>query len=184
MPVAILQEMQQRLPAARFWNIYGQTEIAPTATVLGPEDQIRKAGSAGRPVLNVETIIVDDACSEVPRGEVGEIVHRSPQLLTGYFRDEAKTADAFAGGWFHSGDLGVMDEEGYITVVDRKKDMIKTGGQARDLHRQPAAQPQRQDPQAQPAHGLRGQHLNSQFRLTIRKVIFTIWGYECPCRRT
>ena len=129
MPVAILQEMQQRLPAARFWNIYGQTEIAPTATVLAPEDQIRKAGSAGRPVLNVETIIVDDACSEVPRGEVGEIVHRSPQLLTGYFRDEAKTAEAFAGGWFHSGDLGVMDEEGYITVVDRKKDMIKTGGE-------------------------------------------------------
>jgi fatty-acyl-CoA synthase len=129
MPVAILQEMQQRLPGARFWNIYGQTEIAPTATVLGPEDQLRKAGSAGRPVLNVETIIVDDDCQEVPRGVVGEIVHRSPQLLLGYYHDEARTAEAFAGGWFHSGDLGVMDEEGYITVVDRKKDMIKTGGE-------------------------------------------------------
>jgi fatty-acyl-CoA synthase len=129
MPVAILQEMQQRLPGARFWNIYGQTEIAPTATVLGPEDQLRKAGSAGRPVLNVETLIVDDDCREVPRGTVGEIVHRSPQLLLGYYRDEARTAEAFAGGWFHSGDLGVMDDEGYITVVDRKKDMIKTGGE-------------------------------------------------------
>ncbi len=129
MPVAILQEMQQRLPGARFWNIYGQTEIAPTATVLGPEDQIRKAGSAGKPVLNVETIIVDDDCNELPRGMVGEIVHRSPQLLVGYYRNEEKTAEAFAGGWFHSGDLGVMDEEGYITVVDRKKDMIKTGGE-------------------------------------------------------
>jgi len=129
MPVAILQEMQQRLPGARFWNIYGQTEIAPTATVLGPEDQIRKAGSAGRPVLNVDTRIVDEDCNEVPRGTVGEIVHRSPQLLTGYYRNEEKTAEAFAGGWFHSGDLGVMDAEGYITVVDRKKDMIKTGGE-------------------------------------------------------
>jgi len=129
MPVAILEEMQQRLPGARFWNIYGQTEIAPTATMLGPEDQIRKAGSAGKPALNVETIIVDDDCRELPRGEVGEIVHRSPQLLLGYFRDPERTADAFAGGWFHSGDLGVMDEEGYITVVDRKKDMIKTGGE-------------------------------------------------------
>jgi fatty-acyl-CoA synthase len=129
MPVAILEEMQQRLPRARFWNIYGQTEIAPTATVLGPEDQIRKAGSAGKPALNVETIIVDDDCREVPRGEIGEIVHRSPQLLSGYFKDEIRTAEAFAGGWFHSGDLGVMDEEGYITVVDRKKDMIKTGGE-------------------------------------------------------
>jgi fatty-acyl-CoA synthase len=129
MPVAILQEMQQRLPSARFWNIYGQTEIAPTATVLGPEDQIRKAGSAGRPVLNVETMIADDDCVEVPRGTVGEIVHRSPQLLLGYLNDPKKTEEAFAGGWFHSGDLGVMDEEGYITVVDRKKDMIKTGGE-------------------------------------------------------
>ena len=129
MPVAILQEMQQRLPGARFWNIYGQTEIAPTATVLGPEDQIRKAGSAGRPVLNVETMIADGDCVEVPRGTVGEIVHRSPQLLLGYLNDPKKTEEAFAGGWFHSGDLGVMAEEGYITVVDRKKDMIKTGGE-------------------------------------------------------
>jgi fatty-acyl-CoA synthase len=125
----VLKELQERLPGARLWNFYGQTEIAPTATVLGPEDQIRKAGSAGRPVLNVETRIVDEAGSETPRGVVGEIVHRSPQLLIGYYRDEVRTAEAFAGGWFHSGDLGVMDDEGYLTVVDRKKDMIKTGGE-------------------------------------------------------
>ena len=62
-------------------------------------------------------------------GEVGEIVHRSPQLLQGYFNDEARTAAAFEGGWFHSGDLATVDEEGYITVVDRKKDMIKSGGE-------------------------------------------------------
>ncbi len=129
MPVAVLQEMQRRLPRVRFWNFYGQTEIAPTATVLGPEDQIRKAGSAGRPVLNVETRIVDDAGHPLPAGVMGEIVHRSPQLLSGYFRDEGRTAEAFAGGWFHSGDLGVMDDEGFLTVVDRKKDMIKTGGE-------------------------------------------------------
>jgi fatty-acyl-CoA synthase len=66
---------------------------------------------------------------EMPPGEIGEIVHRSPQLLTGYWRDPEKTATAFAGGWFHSGDLGVMDPEGFITVVDRKKDMIKSGGE-------------------------------------------------------
>ncbi|MDB5999701.1 MAG: AMP-dependent synthetase and ligase [Rhizobacter sp.] len=129
MPVAVLQELQQRLPGARLWNFYGQTEIAPTATVLQPEDQIRKAGSAGQAALNVETCIVDDDGREVPAGTVGEIVHRSPQLLSGYYRDEVRTAEAFAGGWFHSGDLGVMDDEGYLTVVDRKKDMIKTGGE-------------------------------------------------------
>ena len=129
MPVAVLREMQERLPGVRFWNFYGQTEIAPTATVLLPEDQLRKAGSAGRAVLNVETRIVDDDGKDVPAGVMGEIVHRSPQLLSGYFRDEQKTSEAFAGGWFHSGDLGIMDEEGYLTVVDRKKDMIKTGGE-------------------------------------------------------
>ena len=129
MPVAVLHEMAERLPAVRLWNFYGQTEIAPLATVLKPEDQLRKAGSAGRAVLNVETRVVDDALRDVAPGEVGEIVHRSPQLLTGYFNDPERTAAAFEGGWFHSGDLATVDEEGYITVVDRKKDMIKTGGE-------------------------------------------------------
>jgi fatty-acyl-CoA synthase len=129
MPVEVLKEMQRRLPKVRLWNLYGQTEIAPMATVLKPRDQLRKAGSAGRPALNVETRVVDEAMNDVPVGAVGEIVHRSPQLLQGYFNDPARTAEAFAGGWFHSGDLATVDEEGYITVVDRKKDMIKSGGE-------------------------------------------------------
>jgi fatty-acyl-CoA synthase len=129
MPVEVLKEMARRLPQVRLWNFYGQTEIAPLATVLKPEDQMRKAGSAGRPVLNVETRVVDDRMVDVAPGQVGEIVHRSPQLLLGYYRDDEKTEAAFAGGWFHSGDLATVDEEGYVTVVDRKKDMIKTGGE-------------------------------------------------------
>ncbi len=129
MPVAVMQEILQRLPGLRLWNLYGQTEIAPLATMLGPDDQLRKPGSCGRAVLNVETRVVDDAMRDVRPGEVGEIVHRSPQLLSGYFHDDARTAAAFAGGWFHSGDLATIDDEGFITVVDRKKDMIKTGGE-------------------------------------------------------
>ena len=129
MPVAVLEEIGRRLPKVRLWNFYGQTEIAPLATVLKPEDQVRKAGSAGRAVLNVETRVVDDRMEDVRPGEVGEIVHRSPQLQKGYFNDEERTDAAFAGGWFHSGDLATIDEEGYITVVDRKKDMIKSGGE-------------------------------------------------------
>jgi len=129
MPVEVLRELAARLPAVRLWNFYGQTEIAPLATVLRPEDQLRKAGSAGRPVLNVETRVVDDDLRDVAPGQVGEIVHRSPQLLAGYFHDDERTAAVFAGGWFHSGDLATVDDEGYITVVDRKKDMIKTGGE-------------------------------------------------------
>jgi fatty-acyl-CoA synthase len=129
MPVEVLRELASRLPAVRLWNFYGQTEIAPLATVLRPDEQLRKAGSAGRPVLNVETRVVGDDMRDVAPGEVGEIVHRSPQLLTGYFHDDERTAAAFEGGWFHSGDLATIDEDGYITVVDRKKDMIKTGGE-------------------------------------------------------
>jgi fatty-acyl-CoA synthase len=66
---------------------------------------------------------------DVKPGEVGEIVHRSPHLMNGYFNDPEKTAASFEGGWFHSGDLATIDDEGYITVVDRKKDMIKSGGE-------------------------------------------------------
>jgi len=105
MPVEVLRQIQQRIPQLRLWNLYGQTEIAPVATVLKPEDQLRKPGSAGRPVLHVETRVVDDDGREVAVGEIGEVVHRSPQLLTEYFRNPEKTAEAFAGGWFHSGDL-------------------------------------------------------------------------------
>lgn len=129
MPVEVLLEMQRRLARVRLWNFYGQTEIAPLATVLKPEDQLRKAGSAGRAALNVETRVVNDDGCDVEVGEIGEIVHRSPQLLSGYFKDEEKTREAFHGAWFHSGDLARLDDEGYITVVDRKKDMIKTGGE-------------------------------------------------------
>jgi fatty-acyl-CoA synthase len=129
MPVEILKELNQRLPEAQFYNFYGQTEVAPLATVLKPGEQIRKAGSAGKPSLNVETKIVDDEGNEVPSGCVGEIVHRTSHAMLGYFRDPEKTQAAFLGGWFHSGDLGIMDDEGFITVVDRKKDMIKSGGE-------------------------------------------------------
>lgn len=129
MPVEVLKELAARLPAVRLWNLYGQTEIAPLATMLSPEDQLRKPGSCGKAVLNVETRVVNDAMEDVTVGEVGEIVHRSPHLMLGYFNDPEKTAAAFEGGWFHSGDLATVDDEGYITVVDRKKDMIKTGGE-------------------------------------------------------
>jgi fatty-acyl-CoA synthase len=131
MPVEVLKELARRLPDVGFWNLYGQTEIAPLATMLGPDDQLRKPGSCGRAVLNVETRVVDDAGHDVRpgSGEVGEIVHRSPHLMLGYFHDEERTRAAFQGGWFHSGDLATIDEEGFITVVDRKKDMIKTGGE-------------------------------------------------------
>ncbi|MEU6712066.1 acyl-CoA synthetase [Nonomuraea sp. NPDC046802] len=129
MPVEVLKEIAARLPEVRLFNFYGQTEMAPVATILGPDEQLTRLGSAGRPALNVETRIVDDQDMPVPPGVVGEIVHRSPHAMLGYWNDQDKTAEAFRGGWFHSGDLGVMDADGYLSVVDRKKDMIKSGGE-------------------------------------------------------
>jgi fatty-acyl-CoA synthase len=129
MPVEVLRELQVRLPEVRFWNFYGQTEMSPIATILGPEDQLSHPGSAGRAALNVETRVVDDAGNQMAPGQVGAIVHGSPPATLGYYADEAQTIEAFECGRFHSGDLGVMDEEGYLKVVDRKKDMIKTGGE-------------------------------------------------------
>ncbi len=129
MPVEILAEMRERLPNLQLWNFYGQTEMAPLASVLGPDEQDSHPGAAGRPVVNVETAILDDDNVEVEPGLVGEIAHRSPHLMLGYLDDEAKTVEAFRGGWFHSGDLGYYDDHGLLHVVDRKKDMIKTGGE-------------------------------------------------------
>jgi fatty-acyl-CoA synthase len=97
--------------------------------MLGPDEQLSKPGSCGRAVLNVETRVADDAMNDIKPGEVGEIVHRSPHLMLGYFHDDERTRAAFEGGWFHSGDLATVDADGYISVVDRKKDMIKTGGE-------------------------------------------------------
>jgi fatty-acyl-CoA synthase len=129
MPTEILAEIRQRLPGLRLWNFYGQTELAPLASALGPDEQDTHAGAAGRPVVNVETTILDEAENPVPAGILGEIAHRSPHLMLGYLDDPQKTAEAFRSGWFHSGDLGYYDEHGLLHVVDRKKDMIKTGGE-------------------------------------------------------
>lgn len=128
MPVPVLEELRRRLPAAGAWNLYGQSEIGPLATVLRPEEHDERPASAGRPILNVETRVVDEAMRDAPPGVNGEIVHRSPQLLTEYWNKPEETAQAFAGGWFHSGDVGYRDEAGYLYVVDRLKDVINTGG--------------------------------------------------------
>jgi len=129
MPVEIIKQLSVTFRGLQLWNYYGQTEMGPVATILKPEDQLLKPGSAGKPVLNVETRLMDDDGSFVPAGEVGEIVHRSGHVMSGYLNDTEKTDAAFAFEWFHSGDLGRFDDDGYLYVVDRKKDMIKTGGE-------------------------------------------------------
>jgi fatty-acyl-CoA synthase len=128
MPTPILQRLRALLPALGFYNCFGQSEIGPLATVLRPEEHEARPASAGRAIPFVDMRVVDDDLRDVAAGEVGEVVYRSPQLCLGYWKKPDETREAFEGGWFHSGDLARIDAEGFITIVDRKKDVIKTGG--------------------------------------------------------
>ncbi|OKK17452.1 acyl-CoA synthetase [Streptomyces sp. CB00455] len=128
MPVPVLERLRARLPGLAFYNCFGQSEIGPLATVLGPREHEGRMESCGRPVRHVEAKVVDEGGAEVAPGTAGEVVYRSPQLCLGYWNDPQATARAFRDGWFRSGDLAVRDDEGYFTVVDRVKDVINSGG--------------------------------------------------------
>jgi acyl-CoA synthetase (AMP-forming)/AMP-acid ligase II len=127
--VSVLERMAATFPGVPLYNFFGQTEMSPVTCQLPGADFTRKKGSVGRPTVNVEARIVDDDMHDVAPGEVGEIVYRGPTVMLGYWNRPEATAEAFAGGWFHSGDLCRRDDEGYIYVVDRKKDMIISGGE-------------------------------------------------------
>lgn len=129
MPEPIVHELEQRLPESGLYNCYGQSEIAPLATVLTPAEHKARPSSCGRPVSSVCTRIVDPVTGEdCAPGQQGELVHQSPHLMVGYWNKPEETAEAFKDGWFHSGDLGIQDEEGFIYIVDRIKDVVNTGG--------------------------------------------------------
>ncbi|MBT2524460.1 acyl-CoA synthetase [Streptomyces sp. ISL-99] len=128
MPVPVLERLRERLPDLAFYNCFGQSEIGPLATVLGPDEHEGRMDSCGRSVLFVEAKVVDENGAEVPDGTPGEIVYRSPQLCEGYWHKAAETKEAFRDGWFRSGDLATRDSEGYFTIVDRVKDVINSGG--------------------------------------------------------
>ena len=129
MPEALLKQWRRILPQAEWRNYYGQTESSPLGSTLQPEDFERKINTIGKPHTGVEMKIVDKNDREVPVGKVGEIVMRGPFVMKGYFKDEQKTAETLRNGWLHTGDLARFDEEGFLYFVDRKKDMIKTGGE-------------------------------------------------------
>lgn len=130
MPVEILKEILEKFPGAKIYNYYGQTELAPYHTILKAKDATTKLGSAGMGGLNMETRLEETDGTPIEKpGIPGEICGKGPHAMIMYYKDPEKTEEVMKGGWFHSGDIGVMDEDRYITVVDRKKDMIKTGGE-------------------------------------------------------
>jgi len=121
--------MGEAFPRALNVAVFGQTETSPITCVLRGEDSLRKLGSVGQPIPTIQYRIVDAAMNDVPVGEVGEIVYRGPTVMQGYWNKPEETEAAFADGWFHSGDLVKQDEEGFVWVVDRLKDMIISGGE-------------------------------------------------------
>jgi fatty-acyl-CoA synthase len=125
----VLRSMADTFPHTLIVAVFGQTEMSPITCVLDGDDAIRKLGSVGKPIPTIHTRIVDDEMNDVEPGTVGEIVYRGPTMMQEYWQNPTATAEAFAGGWFHSGDLVRQDEEGFVYVVDRKKDMIISGGE-------------------------------------------------------
>ncbi|MGE4428313.1 MAG: AMP-binding protein [Solirubrobacteraceae bacterium] len=112
-----------------FYLLFGQTEMSPTTTIFRPEHQLTRPGAAGTPLVNVQVGIMDEEGALLDRGATGEIVYRGPQTMTGYLHNPEATAAAFADGWFHSGDVGHLDDEGLLWFTDRRKDVIKSGGE-------------------------------------------------------
>ena len=126
-PLPVLEYFQAK--GVPFQEGFGLTETAPTVSILDADHVKVKAGSVGRAVFHVETRIVDENDRDVPTDQVGELVVRGPNVFAGYWGLPEATAEAFCGGWFHTGDMGRMDAEGFVTLVDRKKDMIISGGE-------------------------------------------------------
>jgi fatty-acyl-CoA synthase len=129
MPIPLIERIQQMFPSAWFADAYGLTETVSGDTFLDRNSTITKLGSVGRPCLFLELDVWDSQGRSVRPGDRGEIVMRGPKVFKGYWRDPDATAKAFAGGWFHTGDIGVRDDDGYLFIVDRLKDMIVSGGE-------------------------------------------------------
>ncbi|MFZ0666069.1 MAG: long-chain fatty acid--CoA ligase [Acidimicrobiales bacterium] len=129
MPLPLIERLQRTFPKAWFADAYGLTETVSGDTFLDRESIVTKRGSVGRPCLYVEVDIWDEQGEPLRDGERGEIVLRGPKVFKGYWKDPDATSAAFSGGWFHTGDIGVRDEDGYLFIVDRLKDMIVSGGE-------------------------------------------------------
>jgi fatty-acyl-CoA synthase len=129
MPIPLIERIQRVFPSAWFADAYGLTETVSGDTFLDRDSIVTKLGSVGRPCLYLELDICDAQGGSLPAGEPGEIVMRGPKVFKGYWRDPDATSVAFTDGWFHTGDIGLRDHDGYLFIVDRLKDMIVSGGE-------------------------------------------------------
>jgi acyl-CoA synthetase (AMP-forming)/AMP-acid ligase II len=129
LPTATRKQIVQHFPDVRIFDVFGQTEMSPVVCGLRHSESEGRETSVGKPLSFVEVRVVDDNDKDVPLGEVGEAIYRGPNVMLEYYKDPEETAEAMRGGWFHSTDMVRQDEEGYIYIVDRKKDMIISGGE-------------------------------------------------------
>ena len=129
MPLPLIERILRAFRNAWFADAYGLTETVSGDTFLDKRKSVAKIGSVGKPCLHIEVAIWDDQDRPVPPGTLGEIVLRGPKVFKGYWKDPEATAAAFRGGWFHTGDIGYLDPEGFLYIMDRKKDMIISGGE-------------------------------------------------------
>jgi acyl-CoA synthetase (AMP-forming)/AMP-acid ligase II len=130
LPTEVKKRMLNFFPNINgIYEIYGCTEASPSIAILGAEDSLHKDGSAGKAATFLEARIVDDDGRSLPPGEVGELICRGPNVMQGYHRNPEGTKEALRDGWLHTGDLATMDEESFFYIVDRKKDMIVSGGE-------------------------------------------------------
>lgn len=125
----LVRRLREAFPSARLGNGYGLTESTALATFLPDEYAMEKPDSVGPPVPTVEVRIVNDAGKDLPAGKIGEVLLKGPSIVDGYWQDPEATREAFVDGWFHTGDVGRVDKEGFLYIVDRKKDMIIRGGE-------------------------------------------------------
>jgi fatty-acyl-CoA synthase len=128
-PEARIRAFSDCFKNARYIDAYGLTETCGGDTFMEAGREIEKIGSTGRAIAHVEIEIRDDAGNRLPSGENGEICLRGPKVTQGYWKDPEKTAAAFFGDWFRTGDVGYLDEDGFLYLTDRKKDMIISGGE-------------------------------------------------------
>jgi len=129
LPSQTRKAMLERFPGLMVYDWFGQTETGGLVCGLRPSEGERKVASVGRPLPYIQVRVVDDEDRDVPIGEVGEAIYQGPNIMKEYYKNPEATAQAMRNGWFHSGDLVRQDEEGYIYIVDRKKDMIVSGGE-------------------------------------------------------
>ena len=128
MPPSTIERLIEAAPDVRVFNLCGPTEAGPGGVSLGPDDMLRKPGANGVAFLNTEARVVDADGNDVPAGETGEVILRGESVMKEYWNNPDATAETMRDGWLHTGDIARIDDEGYITLVDRMKDMIITGG--------------------------------------------------------